>query len=150
MEAPNKLILPERNPLTHARHRKEVFWQITIPLMIGILLVLVAVTVVLLSATHAATNLSRWADVSLIWLILPSLLIAFIFFIILIAFTYLITIVLKMTPPYARIIQLYFETGKSKVVFYSNKVTEPIVKARSVWAVLAHPSRYGKQPPGEK
>jgi hypothetical protein len=150
METPNKFVLPERNPVTHARHRKEVFWQIIFPMMVGILLVLVVVLIVLLSATHAATNLSRWADVSLIWLILPSLLIAFIFLVILIAFTYLITIVLKITPPYARVIQLYFETGKYKIIFYSNKVTEPIVKARSVWAVLAHPSRYGKQPPGEK
>ena len=150
MENPKKFILPERNPVTHSRHRKEVFWQITIPLMIGILLVLVAVTVVLLSATHAATNLSRWADVSLIWLILPSLLIAFIFLVILIGFTYLISIVLKMTPPYAHLLQQYFETGKSKIIFYSNKITEPIVKTRSVWAVFAHPSRYGKQPPAEK
>jgi len=150
MEAPNKLILPERNPVTHARHRREVFWQIIIPMMLGILLVLVAVTIVILSATHAATNLSRWADVSLIWLILPSLLIAFIFLTILIAFTYLISIVLKKTPPYAHLIQQYFETGKNKVSFYSNKITDPIVKTRSVWAVLAHPSRYGKQPPAEK
>ncbi len=149
MEAPKKLVLPERNPLTHAQHRKDVFWQITIPMMVGILLVLVAVAVVLLSATHAATNLSRWADVSLIWLILPSLLIAFIFLIILIAFTYLITIVLKMTPQYARIIQLYFETGKYKVSFYSNKITAPFIKTRSMWAVIRHPGRYGKQPPVE-
>ena len=147
MEAPKKIVLPERNPLTHAQHRKDVFWQITIPMMVGILLVLIAVTVVLLSATHATTNLSRWADVSLIWLILPSLLIAFIFLIILIAFTYLITVVLRITPPYAHLIQLYFETGKYKISFYSDKITEPFIKTRSMWAVIRHPGRYGKHSP---
>jgi hypothetical protein len=54
-----------------------------------------------------------------------------------------------MTPQYARIIQLYFETGKFKVSYYSDKITAPFIKTRSMWAVIRHPGRYGKQPPIE-
>jgi uncharacterized BrkB/YihY/UPF0761 family membrane protein len=149
MEPKNRLVLPERNPLTHAKHRREVFWQIIFPMLIGILLVLVVVAVILLSATHAATNLSRWADVSLIWLIMPSLFFALIILIALISIIYLITVVLRITPGYARILQNYFEIGRYRVSQYSNRIVEPILKTRSTWAILRHATRLGKQPPND-
>ena len=147
MDAPNKHLIPERNPITHAKHRREVFLQITLPMLIGVLLVMAVVAVIIFSGTTTTSDLSRWADVSLIWLILPSLVIALLFLIILSAFIYLITVVLQMTPRYARIIQLYFEIGKYRVGQISTQITEPFVKARSIWAVVRHPGRFGKQPP---
>lgn len=144
MDSPTKFLLPERNPITHARHRKEVFWQITIPMAIGVLLFLLVATVVFLSATHEATNLSRWADVSLIWLILPSLFFALLFLVFLTGFIYLIIVFLKLAPNYARIIQQYFEIGKYKIFHFSNLVTRPFIKTRSTWAVVRHLGRIGK------
>jgi uncharacterized BrkB/YihY/UPF0761 family membrane protein len=149
MNAPNKFPVVERNPITHAKHRREAFWQIIFPMLIGIILVLTVVVVIIFSGTTSTSDLSRWADVSLIWLILPSLFIALIFLAILIAFTYLISVVLKITPHYARIIQIYFEMGKNKVSHYSNLITTPFVKTRSIWAVMRHPGRFVKQPPHE-
>src|SRR4030042_2087101 len=147
MDAPNKYLVPERNPVTHAKHRREVFWQIILPMLIGLLLVLTVVCIIIFSGTSSTSELSRWADVSMIWLILPSLFIALLFLFILIAFTYLISVVLRMTPRYARIIQQYFEIGKNKVSQISDRITAPIVKTRSIWAVVRHPGRFGKHPP---
>jgi len=149
MNAPNKYPIVERNPITHAKHRREAFWQIIFPMLIGIILVVTVVAVIIFSGTTSTSDLSRWADVSLIWLILPSLFIALIFLTILIAFTYLISVVLKMTPRYARIIQIYFEMGKYRVSHISNQITAPFIKTRSMWAVVRHPGRFGKQPPHE-
>ena len=147
MDAPNKFLVPERNPITHARHRREVFWQIILPMLIGILLVVGLVAGIIITGPTSTAELSRWADVSMIWLILPSLFVAFVFLVILIAFTYLISVVLKMTPRYARIVQLYFEIGKYKVSHFSNQVTAPFVKSRSIWAVVRHPGRFVKHSP---
>lgn len=145
MDGPNKLMIPERNPLTHAKHKREVFWQIIIPMLIGVLLLLL-VAFLIIFAGQSSSDLSRWADVSTIWLILPSLFLTFIFLIILSAFVYLITVVLRLTPRYALIVQLYFEIGKYKVHYYSNRITEPIIKARGIWAVVRHPGRFVKPP----
>ena len=141
MTVPNKLMVTDRNPLTHAKHKREVFWQILLPMMIGVLLVLVVAFVIIFGA-QSSSDLSRWADVSTIWLILPSLFITLIFLIILSAFVYLITLLLRLTPRYALIVQLYFEIGKYKVHYYSNRITEPIIKARGFWAVIGHPGRF--------
>ncbi|OGO62703.1 MAG: hypothetical protein A2030_10025 [Chloroflexi bacterium RBG_19FT_COMBO_50_10] len=149
MNAPHKFPVVERNPITHAKHRREAFWQIIFPMLIGLIIVVAIVVVIIFSGTTSTSDLSRWADVSLIWLILPSLFIALIFLAILIAFTYLISVVLKITPRYARIIQIYFEMGKYKVSHYSNLITAPFVKTRSIWAVMRHPGRFVKQPPHE-
>jgi hypothetical protein len=147
MDAPNRYLIPERNPITHAKHRREVFWQIIFPMLIGILLVLAVVAVIIFSGTTSTSDLSRWADVSLIWLILPSLFMALIFLFILITVIYLITTVLRITPRYARILQLYFEIAKYRVSQISNQITEPIVKTKSTWAVVRQAGRLGKQPP---
>ena len=82
MDAPNRFKYPERNPKTHATHRREVFWQITLPLIIGILLMVAAIVAIILSATQPVTDLERWAGVSLIWMILPSLFFALIILVI--------------------------------------------------------------------
>jgi hypothetical protein len=149
MNAPNKYPIVERNPITHAKHRREAFWQIIFPMLIGIILVVTVVVVIIFSGTTSTSDLSRWADVSLIWLILPSLFVALIFLTILIAFTYLISVILKMTPRYARIIQIYFEMGKYRVSHITSQITAPFIKTRSMWAVVRHPGRFGKRPPHE-
>jgi uncharacterized membrane protein YhdT len=145
MDIPRKSVYPERNPQTHAKHRREVFWQITLPLVIGILLLLAAVAAIILSATQPVTDLGRWADVSLMWMILPSLFIALIMLVILIALVYGISVLLKVIPRYARILQLYFEKGKGKVSQLTNLMAEPILRINSVWAAARRAGRLGKQ-----
>ena len=60
----------ERNPLTHEKHRREVFWQITIPLVIGLVMILGLAALVIVTAVQGG-NVSQAADASLVYLIIP-------------------------------------------------------------------------------
>jgi hypothetical protein len=60
----------ERNPVTQAIHRRQVFWQITLPLVILAVMFLALIVVVSLSE---AGYQSRWADISAIWCLCPNL-----------------------------------------------------------------------------
>ena len=51
---PKPFVLPERNPLTHARHRKEVFWQITLPVILCALLLVAAITALVVMTVNEA------------------------------------------------------------------------------------------------
>jgi hypothetical protein len=63
-----------RNPLTHKRHRKEVLWQVTVPILIGgMILLLLAALAVAAALGILPGDTSRWADISLIWLIVPAM-----------------------------------------------------------------------------
>jgi len=145
MDTPKRSPYPERNPKTHAEHKREVFWQITLPLVIGILLLLAGVAAIIFSATQPVTDLGRWADVSLMWMILPSLFFALIMLIILIGLVYAISQLLKVVPRYARIIQLFFEQGKGKVSRLTDLVTNPILRLHSILAAARRAGRLGNR-----
>jgi hypothetical protein len=133
MDMQNQLKHLERNPKTHAQHRKEVFWQITLPIVIGVLLALAALAGIIISATRPASELSRWADVSLIWLILPSLFFALLILIVMIGLVVAFTYLLRLVPRYACILQDYFEMGKKIVSDIADKIVGPIIKFRGSW-----------------
>ncbi len=145
MDTSRRLPPPERNPKTHAVHKREVFWQITLPLVLASLLMLALVAAIIYSATQPVTDVSRWADVSLIWIILPSLFIALIILAITVGLVIAISQLLKVIPRYARIIQLYFEQGKGKIWQLTNLMAEPILRIHSLWAAARRASQFGRK-----
>jgi hypothetical protein len=149
MDAANKQTLPERNPKTYAEHRREVFWQITIPLVAGSLLILAAIAAVVFFATQPAPELDRWADVSLMWLIFPSLFIVLIMLIVLIGIVFAVTVVLQKTPRYTYLLQQYVEIGEAKVRQFTNLAAEPILRTHSLLAVLQRLTRWRNKPVDE-
>jgi hypothetical protein len=137
--------LPERNPQTQAAHRREVLWQITVPLVIGVLLILaLAVGTVLSSYSFA----SQAANISLIWLILPALLFIFIFLILLAGITYGIIRLIGILPPYAAYVQNLFVLVNGKVRQISDAAVEPVLKTAGAWAGLG--ALFGKRTSAHK
>lgn len=145
MDTPRRVEYSERNPKTHALHKREVFWQISLPLIIGTLVLVAAVVAIILSALQPVTDLERWADVSLIWIILPSLFFALIMLAVLVALVFVVSLMLRSIPRYARILQLYFELGKSKIYKLANLLVEPILKVNSLSAAARRASRLGRK-----
>ena len=117
-----------RNPETAARHRREVFWQITIPLLVFILLLIL---LVLALAVGGAGDLSTWADISTIWLIIPLLIFGTIFLVLMVAMVYGISRLLAVLPYYAFRAQIFFFRTRNAVRIYSDKAVEPVFKIRN-------------------
>ncbi len=140
MDDKPKFVLPERNPKTHAAHRKEVGWQITLPLVIGCLIIALAVAGVIWSAVDANPELSRWSDISLIWLILPALFFTLIPLAVLFGLTFLVSKLLGVLPGYARLVQDTFVNIHSKVLRFSDALVAPSLKLKS-WSAGARRAR---------
>ncbi|MBN2145855.1 MAG: hypothetical protein JW726_00645 [Anaerolineales bacterium] len=126
-----QFVLPERNPVTHAAHRREVLWQVTVPLAIGCLLLVAGVVGVILAAVGANQDISRWSDVSMIWLFLPVLPVALFILIIVIGLAYGVTAILGVLPGYARLVQDYFILFEMKVKVFAASIVEPVLKVRA-------------------
>jgi hypothetical protein len=135
-----KFILPERNPKTHAAHRREVWWQITLPLLLGCLLLVALIAGVIWAATDPASEVGRWADISLMWIMLPALFAALVMLILLIGITYLVSKLLGVLPGYARLVQDFFTVGKLKVIQFSDTLVKPVMKLKS-WSAGAQRAR---------
>ena len=125
--------LPEPNPVTKARHRHEMIWQVFLPIGVGAVLVLL-----LMILTISGTNLwvSKGADVALIWLISPQLVVAVIVLVINIAFIYGLVKLFQVLPSYSRLILNYFLAAGVYVSQFSNKTVEPILRIRSISASI--------------
>ena len=124
-----------RNLLTGANHAKDSFWQITFPLIIGILVVL-ALAVWTVAVAAAGDQVDQAADASLILLIIPALLIAFIFLAILSSIVYLVIWLNRNLPFYTYRLQKFFSRVEGQVVIVAEKSTRPMIKVQSLSAVL--------------
>jgi hypothetical protein len=124
---------PPRNPHTTQKHRKEVFWQITIPLAIGLIIVLaMAVGVTFASAPQA----SRLADISLIWLILPTMIIFLVFLVLTAGLAYGVIWLIGNLPPLAFRAHKFLIQLSVTVRKLSDKSVEPILRVESLKASL--------------
>lgn len=123
--------LPERNPVTQQKHRREVLRQITFPLLIGVLLMLVLCVLPFLGADQ---TVSRWADISLIWLIIPMLFVAFVFLVLLGAIAYGVIYLIRILPVQMRRLQDLFLTIRTVLHKLTDKMVEPVLKAKSLSA----------------
>ena len=119
--------------LSYRRHKKQQFWQILAPIIAGFLLMAAAMVLMILTATQgdASSQVSGWADVSIIWLILPVLMVAVLVAILLFVLVFLMARALRILPVYTGLVQQYAAVAAVKVKQFSNKLTSPIIGIRS-------------------
>jgi K+-sensing histidine kinase KdpD len=123
--------LKQRNPITQEAHRRQTFWQIYLPLIIfG---VLVVITIVLALLTDDAAD-SKWADISLIFMISIAMVTFVIVIIGLVFAAYYTTQLLKVTPYYFFVVQRYSYLIEIRVKKYSNVAAEPFLRIQSFFA----------------
>ncbi|MCF6277831.1 MAG: hypothetical protein L3J16_03675 [Anaerolineales bacterium] len=92
-----KPIPVSRKTLSYRMYRRQFVWQIFVPIIIAVLL---AVAASIFAATRTGGTASLWADISLIWLLIPILVATFLFFILLVGLIYTLALLLKITPNY--------------------------------------------------
>ena len=120
-------VLP-RNPITHQRHRREVFWQITFPFLVVNLVLLVAAVLV---AGLSADNASTWADISLIWMIIPAMLFSILTTILLAGGVYLTLRLLGILPFYFYKGHNWFLLVNLQVGRIGDRLAEPFLRVRA-------------------
>jgi uncharacterized membrane protein len=115
----------QRNPIIHAAHRRQAFWQIYFPLIIFGVLVVVAIALALLSENEEA---SKWSDISLIFmtsLAMVSFVIVIIFLVVSVIYTRRL---LKATPYFFFVVHKYTYMVEIRVKRASNIAVEPFLR----------------------
>jgi hypothetical protein len=125
----------ESNPLTQEKHRKEVFWQITIPLVTGLAFIIGLVALTIVTAAQGG-NVSQAADASLIFLIIPSMIMTIIPLALLAALAYGMFWMNKNLPPYFKQAQDVMLQVRDGLRSGADKLTEPVIKFKSKLASL--------------
>jgi len=125
--------LPGRNPLTHKAHGRQVLWQITLPIALGMVVVLV---LAVLAGMASEANASLWADISVIFLLIPTMLVALLFLLLFAGLIYALVRILQILPRYALIAQNFVYKVEGRARSGANLAAEPILRYHSFVAVV--------------
>jgi hypothetical protein len=125
--------LPERNPVTHKAHGRQVLWQVTIPLALGVVVVLV---LGVLAGMAGEAEASLWADISIIFLLIPTMMVALLFLLVLAGMIYALLRVLQILPRYALIAQNFSYKLERRARSGANRAAEPIFRYHSFVAAM--------------
>lgn len=121
----NEKIPKPHNPETNAAHRREVWWQITVPLLI---LTMIFVGLAVFFAMQPAARASVWADVSLIFLIGIGFVPMFLLLVASAGLAYALWRANRGLPAVTWQIQGFVQRAQEKTVRITDKVTAPIIK----------------------
>jgi len=72
-----------------SKHTKQTIWQIYIPLIISVLIVILIAMVFTLPQYSKNISIRTWADISIIWIILPIIICSLIVFGVIVIFCYI-------------------------------------------------------------
>jgi hypothetical protein len=115
----------EHNPISRQRHTSEVLWQITLPLIIcAVGLLAISVLAVELGQVDAR----RWGSISLIWLILPAMLVVLIVFLLLVAGILGALKIIQVIPGAAFRLQKVLNRVDDVTTSAGNWIAEPFIR----------------------
>lgn len=127
---------PPRNAQAAASHRKQTFWQITFPFLLVLLAILLLIAGVIWSASSGTGDISRWADVALIWQMPLPILLAVICLVANIGLAFGLFKLIEVLPGFAYKVHQVVLTVQAKVNQFSDLSVEPILRTSSFKARL--------------
>jgi hypothetical protein len=118
-----------RNQRTAALIRRDVIWQIGLPLAVAGLIVLVLVVLLILPVGAPARSV--WADISLIFLIIPTGLMGLVVLALFVGLVWVMLKVLRELPYYAKKAQDFVALATYRVNLVATKIANVILSIRS-------------------
>ena len=102
-----KAKLPQPVHESYLRHRKQLTWQIVLPVVLMVLLTIALIVLINVATFRDNGDVARWAAISTIWIVVPIMIGMLIFLILLVGLIYLLSKLLGITPRYTGLAQDY-------------------------------------------
>jgi hypothetical protein len=122
-----------RNPITHKFHRRETIWQIIVPLIFSISIIL-GLGVWAIVTVAQGGDVSQAADTSLIFLLIPVLILSLIPLVLLGGLVYSMVRLLKVLPSKFYLVQGLLLKVQERVKQGADIAAEPVLRINSVGA----------------
>jgi len=134
-EKPFDDLVPSRNRAAGELHRREVRWQVTIP-MVLFGLILITVGGFLIASAGIGTPTGLWRDVALIWMLVLSMLAALVPLALLAGLTYGLIRLIGILPEWTFKLQRLVEQVADAAAGLSRAVSAPLIRINAVSAGL--------------
>lgn len=125
--------LPAPNPITQAAHkramRREFWWPFGI-------IILITVALIVGLVFNGVGTIEKWAQISTILLVMGALVLGMIVLVILSGLVFVVSQVLRLLPPYARLAQNAIENIEKQIIAGANISAQPIIEIESFLAMV--------------
>ncbi|HEY2980026.1 MAG TPA: hypothetical protein VGJ22_02500 [Anaerolineales bacterium] len=121
-----KVNLPHPQHASYLAHRRQVIWQVILPMVLAVLLLIGFALWISFATFRGGADVGRWAAISTIWIVLPVLLAGLIVLVLLLGINYLVMRLRQITPTYTGLAQDYVFRGAAVVKRVTKAAVEPI------------------------
>ncbi len=108
-------------------HRKQLWTQILLPLLIAVLIFIAVIVLTSVATFRGNGDVSRWAAISEIWLVLPVIVVGLILLLVLVGLIYLVSYVTPIIPPYTYQAQRFVYRVQSIVNRFAEFARRPVL-----------------------
>jgi hypothetical protein len=116
------------------QHKKEVIWQILLPIGIGALAFLALGIMAAFSLQSGTESAARWGHIAVMWMILPVFAAGLFAFILIVGLNIGIAKIQQILPDYTEIVQIYAQKAFRLILGYANRSVKPIITIQTIKA----------------
>jgi ABC-type multidrug transport system permease subunit len=127
----DKLPVPQPDRESYLKHRRDMTRQILVPIILVTVIGLGFVALSIYGAVANSSNVSLWADISLIWLIIPMMFLALVILGLVGGMVYGLAKLLGVTPRYTGLAQQYALWLNAEIVLWTDKIIQPVLSLKT-------------------
>lgn len=118
--------LPQPVHESYLRHRKQMVWQVILPVVLTTLLIIALIVLINVATFRDGGDVARWAAISTIWIVIPIMIGMLIFLVLLGGLVYLMAKLLNITPTYTGMAQDYIHIAAGYIRRGADAAVKPI------------------------
>jgi len=122
-----KAQLPHPEHYSYQLHRKQCVTQIVLPMVVSALVLVGMIALVIFSTFKSDGDVSRWAAISTIWIVIPILFAGLVLIAILVGLVYLMARALDALPHYTGMAQDYVSIARSYIIRGADMAVKPVI-----------------------
>jgi predicted PurR-regulated permease PerM len=126
-----KLPIPRPDRASFLKHKRETNRQILLPIILSSVVMAAVFVLVAYTTFTPAGDVSRWAAISTIWIVIPLMALLLVTLAVLAAMVYGMQRLLKITPNYSGLAQEYVLKITGKIQQYTAATADRVIRFRA-------------------
>jgi hypothetical protein len=131
-----KAKLPQPMHESYLRHRKQLTWQIGLPVALAVVLIIALIVLINIATFRDNGDVARWAAISTIWIVVPICIGMLLFLALLGGLIYLLSRLLNVTPRYTGLAQDYVYKAAGAVKRALDAVVNRVIAFQGILASI--------------
>lgn len=122
-----KAHIPQPVHESYQKHRRELAWQIVLPVVLASLLIVALIVLINVATFNQGGDVARWAAISTIWIVIPVMLVGLVLLALLVALVYGMKRLLDITPTYTGMAQDYVHLAAGYIRRFADMAVKPVL-----------------------